>query len=199
MRIGFVKRALMICTTLLALSLSAHAQKKVKNDTYVPQVALTWNAADLVETGQISVGTTIPLAKHLSFNLDLKCYPWTTNDFGKTEFQNLNTVVQPGIRYWFWHVNSGFWMNTAFKWKAKRFRQVGVEEWTNQNIYGLVETVGYSLMLGKHMNLNFGIGGGIGMNQEPRSIYSWREFGLGDDGKLFLEYAEPVVGISIVF
>lgn len=192
-------RTLAICTLLMAMSLSAAAQKKIKDDTYVPQFAISWNAAELVESGLISLGATVPLARHLSANLDLKCYPWTKKDYGQTEYQNFNTVIQPGLRYWFWHVNSGLWINSAFKWKATRYRLMGEEAFTTRNAYGLVETIGYSLMIGRHLNINAGIGGGIGMRQEPSTVSSWREIPIDKKGKLFLEYAEPVVGISIIF
>ena len=158
----------------LALAQTASAQ----------QWAVAVNAADMVSLGTISAEGSVSVGQHATINAVAKVNPWTFNKNRPEQFQNRQQTYSIGARWWPWNVYSGWWM--AGRVQYQQYNRGGlrvlsamngmlnqvqhdggsrVEPGMTQepgmteegNAYGLSLGAGYSLMLGKHVNIDFGL------------------------------------------
>jgi hypothetical protein len=64
-----------------------------------------------------------------------------------------------GVKYWPWHVYSGWWLGA--KAQFQDFDEAGLwsENLVSGQALGLGLSAGYSIMIGSHVNVDFGVGG----------------------------------------
>ena len=134
------------------------------------QWAVAVNAADMVSLGTISAEGSVSVGQHATINAVAKVNPWTFNKNRPEQFQNRQQTYSIGARWWPWNVYSGWWMagraqyqqynrggsqvlNAATSWGSRG--EPGMTE--EGDAYGLSLGAGYSLMLGKHVNIDFGL------------------------------------------
>lgn len=134
------------------------------------QWAVAVNAADMVSLGTISAEGSVSVGQHATINAVAKVNPWTFNKNRPEQFQNRQQTYSIGARWWPWNVYSGWWMagraqyqqynrggsqvlNAATSWGTRV--EPGMTE--EGDAYGLSLGAGYSLMLGKHVNIDFGL------------------------------------------
>ncbi|MBQ1647100.1 MAG: DUF3575 domain-containing protein [Bacteroidales bacterium] len=134
---------------LLWLSLAANAQT----------ISLGTNAVDWVNLGTANVEVGISVGQHFSIITGGRYNPWTFNSKRHDAPMHNNVkVAYAGARYWPWYVFSGWWV--GLKGQYEQFMQGGfwrpmLEEGT---AIGAGLSGGYTWMLHKHLNLEFGIG-----------------------------------------
>ena len=132
----------------LAMAQTASAQKW----------AVAVNAADMVSLGTISAEGSVSVGQHATINVTAKANPWTFNKDREEQFQNRQQTYSIGARWWPWNVYSGWWM--AGRCQYQEYNRGGIRSSQTEegDAYGLGLSGGYSLMLGQHVNLDFGIG-----------------------------------------
>ena len=134
---------------LLWLSLAANAQT----------ISLGTNAVDWVNLGTANVEVGISVGQHFSITTGGRYNPWSfSSKRHDAPMHNNVKVAYAGARYWPWYVFSGWWVGV--KGQYEQFMQGGfwrpmLEEGT---AIGAGLSGGYTWMLHKHLNLEFGIG-----------------------------------------
>lgn len=139
---------------LLVVSVQSYAQK----------FSLETNLLDYLNLGTVNLEMNFGVSQHISILAGGRYNGWEFD--GKSEHDvlaNVQTTAYAGMRYWPWHVYSGWWF--AFKGQWQEYGRGGVwrpalEEGTAM---GAGLAAGYTLMLSKSFNINFaaGVWGGV--------------------------------------
>ena len=134
---------------LLWLSLAANAQT----------ISLGTNAVDWVNLGTANVEVGISVGQHFSITTGGRYNPWSfSSKRHDAPMHNNVKVAYAGARYWPWYVFSGWWVGV--KGQYEQFMQGGF--WRPMlevgTAIGAGLSGGYTWMLHKHLNLEFGIG-----------------------------------------
>ena len=95
-----MKRMLMLLVWAVLACGPAFAQK----------TAVTLNMADYMMLGTLNVGAGVSVARHWTLEAAAKYNPFS---YGPEEnrMQNRQQVYNAGVRYWPWHVFSGWWIS----------------------------------------------------------------------------------------
>ena len=171
-----MKLALAGCFT----SLSASAQ----------ELALSTNFVDYARTGTANLETSYALARHWSVNVGVKY------DSGGEMRQQLYSV---GGRYWPWHIYSGWWLSGKMQYQEFNEAERITLETSEGDRYGAGISGGYSKMLGRHLNLDLGIGLWTGYTRYV--TYACPTCGriIGSDDKLFVLPNDLMIALSYIF
>lgn len=152
-----LKLVILSCIVLFGAANTASAQKW----------AVAVNAGDMVSLGTVSVEGAVAVGRHATINASAKINPWTFKNGSPDQFQNRQQTYAIGARWWPWNVYSGWWLGG--KGQYQQYNRGGLRSSNTEegDAYGLGLSGGYALMLGEHVNLDFGLGlwGG-------RSIYT---------------------------
>lgn len=181
-----MKRLLLLAAVLL--SCSAMAQ----------EISLSTNLADYAGGGTLNIEAAYGFARHWSAGAGIKYNPFS---FGRGEEESMlrQRLISAGTRWWPWHIFSGWWMGAKLQYQE--FAQGGIvsPETTEGDRFGGGISAGYSAMIGKHFNLDFGFGlwGGYSVY----SVYACQNCGrrLASGTKAFLLPNDLILGISYIF
>ncbi len=150
-RIKYVLLALVV----LCFSVVANAQTTVRPQVK-HQVALSTNILDWAYIGGINAAVAVNVSQHVTLELAGVANPFKAKFSGK-EFQNKQLTGEFSVKYWPWHAFSGWW----FQGKAKfsDYAKTGIFEsnFEDGKAIGGGIGLGYTLMLSKHINLDFGV------------------------------------------
>lgn len=115
------------------------------------------NAAEWANLGTINADGSVAAGRHASVGVGFRYNPWTFGEAAKALKNKQRTVYMYG-RWWPWYVYSGWWLGG--KMQVEEYSHGGIfrRETEEGNAYGLGLSGGYTLMLHKHLNLDFGIG-----------------------------------------
>lgn len=183
-----VKR-LLICWTLAlsTIPLSASAGKKISiGSNMLGYLSLI--------TPNIEVG--VSLARHWSLQMGGKYNPFYWDVAGRS-FQLNQMTASVGATYWPWFVFSGWHYGASLQYSQYNRGGIISSQTEEGNAYGLSLYGGYSLLLNKWMNLEFGLGvwGGI---TEYKTYDAPRCGKLIGEGQKFFIMPDDI-NISIVF
>ena len=185
-----MKRTLTILTLLLAFTYSASAQKW----------SVSTNIMDYVSLGTINVEGSVATGRHLSVNASARVNPWTffKGDNNK-QMQNRHQTYAVGVRYWPWHIYSGWWFSAAMQYQEYNRGGIISQSTEEGDAYGLSPGAGYSLMLHEKLNLDFGFSFWTG--QKTYITYACPSCGrITDKGsKWFIMPNEVRVAIQYIF
>jgi len=170
--------------------LSAHAQ----------QVSVGVNALDIANVGTLNAEAGISVSQHVFLSASARINPWTfyRGDALKQK-QNRHQTYSVGMRWWPWHVYSGWWL--ASKAQFEEYNRGGFvsRETEEGNAYGMGLGFGYSIMLSDHINMDFGAGawGGYKVYKVYRCPTCGKVKEEGD--KWFLVPNEAILSLIYVF
>ena len=176
-----MKRIIMLALGLI-VCLCASAQG------FAPKYAVRANVVELLQGATLDVETSVGFSRHWSADADVRYNPY----FNSLRQRSFGV----GARYWPWYVSSGVWLSG----KA-RYQEYSVLSSTSSegDRVGGSLTAGYSRMLGRHLNLDFGLGfwGGY----ETYSVYACETCGrIRERGaKYFLRPDALVLALTFVF
>ena len=119
--------------------------------------AVAVNAADMVSLGTISAEGSVSVGQHATINAVAKVNPWTFKNGSPDQFQNRQQTYSIGARWWPWNVYSGWWMAGRAQYQEYNRGGIRSSQTEEGDAYGLSLGAGYSLMLGKHVNIDFGL------------------------------------------
>lgn len=142
-------KRLLLTLSLLALCLSARAQ----------QWAVQTNLMDYANYGTLNIEGGVALSQHWSANAVAKLNPFHF----KWKGEPLNArqqVLGAGVRYWPWHVYSGWWAGTRLQFQEYNRSNIKIKERPTDegDRLGIGLSGGYSYMLNPHLNVDVGIG-----------------------------------------
>lgn len=151
-----MKKLIIAIAFFTALSLSASAQR----------FGVGVNVADLAYYGTANVEASVSVARHFTVTAKGRYNPW---EFGKsdveTEVHRKQRTAELGVRYWPWHVYSGWWLGGQGRWQEynRNGMFISREDLTEEgDAYGAGLSAGYTMMLKPSLNVEFGFGAWAG-------------------------------------
>jgi hypothetical protein len=143
-----MKHKIIITLLLIALPIFCSAQ----------DWSVSTNAMDYVSLGTMNAEASMATGRHISINASARINPWTFHEGDPSkQMQNRQQTYAVGVRYWPWHIYSGWWMSGMAQYQE--YNRGGIISATTEegDAYGLSIGAGYSLMLHEHWNLDFGL------------------------------------------
>lgn len=124
------------------------------------ELSLSTNLLDWANLGTVNAQAGCSFSRHLSLHAGGRYNNW---NYGSVErgnpFQNRARTAWLGVRYWPWNVYSSWWFGARAQVEEYNrgglIRKTKTEEGT---AFGAGLALGYSRMLDKHWNLDFGLG-----------------------------------------
>lgn len=181
-------RKTLITFIFLSLPLLAGAQ----------QFSLSTNTVDYANFGTVNAEASAAVARHFSVNAGVRYNPWS---FGKDDgrMQNKAITASAGFRWWPWNIYSGWWTGARAQWEQYNRGGIRSPETEEGDAYGAALSAGYSLMLHRNFNLDFGIG--IWGGYKTYTVYRCPTCGkvMDEGGKLFVMPSDLLVSLMFTF
>lgn len=121
---------------------------------------ISTNLFDWIDLGTINADFGISVSRHVTLHAGLKYNPWKFEPKSGpiTLVKNQQKSASLGFRYWPWYVFSGLWF--GFKGQYCDYSETGVwrQALDEGKAAGAGLSAGYTLMLNKNVNIEFGAG-----------------------------------------
>ncbi len=143
-----LRHLLLITAALTAYVTTASAQRW----------SVSANAADMANLGTISIEGSYAAGRHISVNASAEVNPWTFRKGEDDQFQDRKQTYAAGVRWWPWNAYSGWWVSGKAQYQEYNKGGLINEQTREGDAFGLGVGAGYSLMLGKNINIDFGLG-----------------------------------------
>lgn len=133
--------------------------KKVYEEAH-SKFDISTNLFDWADLGTVNLDFGVALSRHFSFQIGGKYNNW---EFANTKgpiflVKNQQKSGSLGFRYWPWYVFSGWWVSAKAQYCDYSLTGIKDQEFDEGTAVGGGLSTGYSWMLGKHFNLEFGVG-----------------------------------------
>lgn len=129
-------------------------------------LAISTNLVDWADLATVNFSVEYAFARHWSADI---VYGFNNWDFKDGALKDKRRSVNIGVRYWPWYSYSGAWVRPFLGTESSCAAGLPVK-FLNGNFdrFGAGFSAGYSLMLSRHLNLDFGVGfwGGVSHNLE---------------------------------
>jgi len=185
-----MKRIIVILLSLLSLT-CARSQT----------LSVSANLADCLNLGTMNIGASYGFAMHWSVQTVLKYNPFEWNVPGAAEdvMQAKQRMGGAGVRYWPWHIYSGWWLENRIQWQEFSTSAYSPSYAEEGNRVGDAISAGYTYMLSRHFNLELGFGVWMGYGTVTR--YACPRCGrvLSSNADYFVRPSEAVLSVSYVF
>lgn len=163
-------------------------------------VALSTDLVEYLNFATLNIEASYPVSRHWSVNAGVKYNPFTFDlGKGKENARNRQQCYAVGARFWPWHVFSGWWMAGKVQYQEYNHGGIISARTSEGDRFGAGLSGGYSYMLGKNLNVEFGLGiwGGL----DRYAVYSCPVCGLTESAgqKFFVLPSEILIALSYVF
>lgn len=148
----------------------------------------------------MNVEASCPVARHWSVNAEVRYNPFTFDlGEGREDARNRQQAYAAGVRWWPWNVYSGWWLGGKLRYQEYNSGGIVSRKTREGDRYGAGVSGGYSYMLGKHLNIDFGLGFWSGMDRY--SVYECPVCGVTEasGSKFFILPTDIMVALSYVF
>lgn len=129
----------------------------VHNEAYAQRWSIGTNAVDYLNLGTFNAEGSVSVARHSSVYAGVRYNPWTFH-YGDRQIQNRKRCLYTGLRYWPWHVYSGWWAGLQCQYQEYNRGGIFSPRTEEGDAWGVGFSIGYTLMLGKSFNMEFGAG-----------------------------------------
>ena len=144
-----MKLKLLIVMALLGGSLYCHAQR----------FSLSTNLLDYVALGTVNADFSCAFSRHWSATAGVRYNPFTfKKDSPQSQFQYRQQSYSAGVRMWPWHIWSGWWFASKVRYQEYNVGGILNAETREGDRLGLGLYSGYTHMISRHFNLEFGLG-----------------------------------------
>lgn len=126
--------------------------------------------------------------------------PWTFNSSDVSrQFQSRQLACSAGVRFWPWHVYSGWWIAGKMKYQEYNIGGIVSRRTEEGDRAGAGISAGYTYMLRHNLNIEFGLGlwGGVKWYREYSCPACGRTLDAGRKG--FILPDNLTISISYVF
>lgn len=120
-------------------------------------VSLSTNILEYANLGTLNVEASCGVARHWTVSAGARYNPFSFGE-GEEEVASRQRSIMAGARYWPWHVFSGWWMSGKLRYQEYNSGGPVFKEAVQGDRYGGGIAGGYTYMVGRHINLEFGIG-----------------------------------------
>lgn len=143
-----VKLVILISTFFLSISQISNAQK----------IALSTNLVDWANFGTANLEAGMSVSQHFSFMLGGHYNPWSFQTNSNILTYNQQSTLYAGAKYWPWYVYSGWWIGAKVQYSAINRTGIWRPALESNKSIGAGFSFGYTIMLHKNLNLEFGVG-----------------------------------------
>ena len=160
--------------------------------------SLSTNTLDYAQLGTLNIEAAYGFARHWSVQLGAKYNPFSF-ETARGRFQARQRLVRAGARWWPWHVYSGWWLGARAQWQEYSRGGFSSPVTTEGDRFGGGLSAGYAYMLGKHWNLDVGIGAWAGYDRYVS--YSCPDCGSvrANGGKYFFLPDDFILSFAYIF
>ena len=134
----------------------------------------------------LNAEATYKVKDQISIHAGVKYNPFTFNKGEENQMQNRSSILHIGMRYWTWHTNSGWFAGGGAEFGYFNYGGIISKETHEGWRAGVNITAGYSLMLSRHFNFEFGAGLFTGYRNSKRYACPRCGATLGNDKKLYV-------------
>ena len=183
-------KRIIVLVFIMLLSFPLHARR----------FAVSTNLLGYAQLGTVNAELSYALSRRWTLTAGARYNPFTFNsgDAGR-QFQYRQQSYSVGARLWPWHTLSGWWFAAKARYQEYNAGGVISPETSEGDRVGAGLYSGYTLMLSKHFNIEFGLGlwGGVDMYR----TYSCPVCGLtlGQGRKAFVLPDDIMVSVAYVF
>lgn len=181
-------RSLWISVLLAALCTEGAAQ----------EWSLSTNAADYADFGTLNAEMGYAVARHWNITAGVRYNPFSFRSDGEP-MQNRQRTFSAGVRYWPWHIYSGWWLGGKAQFQEYNRGGIRSPRTREGERVGGGLSAGYAYMLAPWLNLDLGLG--LWAGQDRFTVYSCPVCGLTEDrGRAFFVLPnEVLVTLSVIF
>lgn len=185
-----MKLRIILVAALLSASGLVHARK----------FSVSTNVLGYAQLGTMNVDVSYALSRRWSLTAGARYNPFTFHGGDASrQFQLRQQSYALGARLWPWHIWSGWWFSAKVRYQEYNMGGIVSRETSEGDRVGMGLYSGYTLMLSRHFNMEFGLGlwGGLDVYRK----YSCPSCGLTvDEGKKgFLLPDDIMVSLVYVF
>lgn len=122
-------------------------------------VSLSTNLLDYVCLGTLNAEASYSVSQHWSITAGARYNPFTFHKGDQErQFQYRQQSYSLGVRAWPWHSLSGWWFAGKLRYQEYNFGGIVSREAEEGDRAGLGLYAGYTYMISRHFNIEFGIG-----------------------------------------
>ena len=122
------------------------------------QWSVATNAIDWLHFGTMNVEASVAASRHISANISARVNPWTFHKGDPSkQMQNRHQTYAAGIRYWPWHIYSGWWLSGMAQYQEYNRGGIISQQTEEGDAFGFSLGGGYSMMVHEHLNIDFGL------------------------------------------
>lgn len=143
------RRFIIMSVMLIGSALHAHAQK----------YSVSTNVLDYVSLGTLNVDASCSISRRWSLTAGMRYNPFTYmkgDPDGQMQLRQQSYAL--GARVWPWHTMSGWWFAGKVRYQEYSFGGVWSDEAEEGDRGGMGLYAGYTHMLSRHFNIEFGVG-----------------------------------------
>lgn len=117
--------------------------------------SIATNLLDYANLGTLNLDFSYALSQHWSVVASAKYNPFI---FKNGLMQNRQRCFAVGGRWWSWHTFSGFWLSSKMQYQEFNVGGIRSPQTREGDSYGVSLSGGYSYMIGRHFNIEAGLG-----------------------------------------
>ncbi len=182
---------------LLILLVALGCQSLRAQNRHIPFVST--NALDWAYLGGINVTTGVNLSQYVTLEVGGVYNPFSISTEGN-ELKNKQMTGFAAVKFWPWYVYSGWWFGVKVQYKDYSKTSIFKNTIEDGKAVGAGLSLGYSFMLSRNFNLDFGVGiwGG---RKFDYSLYSksWGSPLLESGSKFFFDADKISVALVYLF
>lgn len=166
--------------------------------SYAQKISLSSNVLDLANLGTTNAELSYAVHRHFSATAGFKYNPFYFADANK-EFRSRQISYWTGVRWWPWHVYSGWWFGGKLRYQEYNSGGLFSERTSEGDRFGAGISAGYTHMILKHLNLD--LGAGVWGGYDKFTTYACPTCGLTLDkgSKAFVLPSDLIVSLCYVF
>lgn len=184
--------------TVLSFFLLACLFLQTERPCKAQEFALSTNMLGYVDFGTMNLEAAYGVSQHWSLSAGVKYNPFSYGK-GEDELNMRQRCFSMGVKYWPWHIFSGWWFSSAARYQEYNSGGLSSVETSEGDRFGVSVVSGYTYMISPHLNLDFGIGmwGGYDLY----TTYSCQTCGKKTDsgGKVFFMPSDVVLALTYIF
>jgi len=165
---------------------------------YAQHWAVSTNIADYANFGTLNVEGSVATGKHWSLTAVAKYNPFMFYK-GEDPVSARQQLYGAGVRYWPWHVYSGWWAGARAQYQEYNHGGIKGPETDEGDRFGLGLSGGFSYMLNAHLNLDFGLGFWTGYDRYVRYSCPVCGITMQKGEKLFILPNDILLSVVYVF
>lgn len=120
--------------------------------------SVSTNLVDYVSLGTLNAEGGVGVGRRVTLQASARVNPWTFHKGDPdSQMQNRHQTYAAGIRYWPWHIYSGWWISGMAQYQEYNRGGIISQRTEEGDAFGMALGAGYALMLHENLNLDFGL------------------------------------------